>query len=66
MLFEKAIKIKWQDKIPDTGVLKKAGVQRMHTVLKLAQLRWIVIRMPDERVPKKVSKENYSRKMLSR
>ena len=48
--------IKWQDKIADTGVLKKAGMQSMHTVLKLAQLRWTghVIRMPDERLPKKV------------
>ena len=55
-LFEKAVKIKWQDKIPDTEVLKKAGMQSMHTVLKLAQLRWTghVIRMPDERLPKKV------------
>ena len=33
----KLLKIKWQDNIPDTEVLKKAG---MHTVLKLAQLRW--------------------------
>ena len=50
------IKIKWQDKIPDTEVLKKAGMQSMHTVLKLTQLRWTghVIRMPDERLPKKV------------
>ena len=42
--------------IPDTEVLKKAGMQSMHTVLKLAQLRWTghVIRMPDERLPKKV------------
>ena len=45
-----------QDKIPDTVVLKKAGMQNMHTVLKLAQLRWTghVIRMPDERLQKKV------------
>ena len=52
----KLLKIKWQDKIPDTEVLKKAGIQSMHTVLKLAQLRWTghVIRMPDERLPKKV------------
>ena len=49
-------KIKWQDQIPDTEVLKKAGMQSIHTVLKLAQLRWTghVIRMPDERLPKKV------------
>ena len=45
----KLLKIKWQDKIPDTEVLTKAGMQSMHTVLKLAQLRWTghVIRMPD-------------------
>ena len=42
--------------IPDTEVLKKAGVQSVHTLLKLAQLRWMshVTRMPDERPPKKV------------
>ena len=47
---------KRQDKIPDTEVLKKAGMQSMHTVLKLAQLRWTghVIRMSDERLPEKV------------
>ena len=55
-MFEKAVKNKWQDKIPDTEVLKKAGMQSMHTVLKLTQLRWTghVIRMPYERFPKKV------------
>ena len=52
----KLLKIKWQDTIPDTEVLEKAGMQSMHTVLQLAQLRWTghVIRMPDERLPKKV------------
>ena len=46
----------WQDKIPDTEVLKKAKMQSVHTLLKLAQLRWTghVTRMPDERLPKKV------------
>ena len=52
----KLLKIKWKDKIPDTEVLKKAGMQSMHTVLKIAQLRWTghFIKMPDERFPKNV------------
>ena len=52
----KLLKIRWQDKIPDTEVLKKAKMQSVHTLLKLAQLTWTghVTRMPDERLPKKV------------
>ena len=52
----KILKIRWQGKIPDTEVLKKAKMQSVHTPLKLAQLRWTghVTRMPDERLPKKV------------
>ena len=52
----KLLKIKWRDRIPDTGVLKRAGMQSVHTLLKLAQLRWTghVTRMPDERLPKKI------------
>ena len=52
----KILKIRRQDKIPDTKVLKKAKMQSVHTLLKLAQLRWTchVTRMPDERLPKKV------------
>ena len=52
----KLLKIKWQDRIPDTEVLKRAGMQSKHTLLKLAQLRWTVhvTRMPDERLPKKI------------
>ena len=52
----KLLKIKWQDRIPDTEVLKRAGMQSIHTLLKLAQLRWTghVTRMPDERLPKKI------------
>ena len=50
----KFLKIKWQDRIPDTEVLKRAGMQSVHTLPKLAQLRWTghVTRMPDERLPK--------------
>ena len=52
----KLLKIRWQDKIPDTEVLKKAKMQSVYTLLKLAQLRWTghVTRMLDERLPKKV------------
>ena len=54
----KPLKIKWQDRIPDTEVLKRAGMQSIHTLVKLAQLRWTnmayVTRMPDERLPKKI------------
>ena len=52
----KLLKIKWQDRIPDTEVLKRAGMQSVHTLLKLAQLRWTghVTRMPDEHLPKKI------------
>ena len=52
----KLLKIRWQDKIPDTEVLKKANMQSVHTLLNLAQLRWTghVTRMPDEQLPKKV------------
>ena len=52
----KLLKIKWQDRFPDTEVLKRGGMQSVHTLLKLAQLRWTghVARMPDERLPKKI------------
>ena len=48
----KLLKIKWQD----IEVLKRAGMQSVHTLLKLAQLRWTghAIRIPDERLPKKI------------
>ena len=50
----KLLKIKWQDRIPGTEVLKRARMQSVHTLTKLAQLRWTghVTRMPDERFPK--------------
>ena len=46
----------WQDRIPDTEVLKRAGMQSVHIFLKLALLRWTghVTRMPEERLPKKI------------
>ena len=34
----KLLKSRWQDKIPDTEVLKKAKMQSVHTLLKLAKM----------------------------
>ena len=52
----KLLKIRWQNKVPDTEVLKKSKMQSVHTLLNLAQLRWTghVTRIADERLPKKV------------
>ena len=52
----KLLKIRWQDKIPGTEVLKTAWMHSVHTLLKLTQLRWTghVTRMPDDRIPTKV------------
>ena len=52
----KLLKVKWQDRILDTEVLKRAGMKSVHTLLKMTQLRWtgLVIRMHEERLPKKI------------
>ena len=49
-------KIKWQGRIPDTVVLKRARMHSVHTLLKLAHLRWTghVTRILDECLPKKI------------
>ena len=48
------LSIKWQDMVPDTEVLTRAGIPNIHTLLQKAQLRWAghVTRMPDDRLPK--------------
>ena len=55
-LFRKLLKLKWQDRIPDTEVLKRAGMQSVCILLKLAHLRWTgyVTRMPVECLAKKI------------
>ena len=57
----KLLKIQCRNKTEHKEVLKKTGMQVMHTGSKLAQLRWTghFIRMPDERLPKKVYTDNY-------
>ncbi|XP_075779308.1 LOW QUALITY PROTEIN: uncharacterized protein LOC142827711 [Pelodiscus sinensis] len=50
------LRIRWQDKIPDTEVLSRASLPSVHTLLMSAQTRWAghVIRMPDERLTKQL------------
>ena len=45
----KLLKIRWQDKIPDTEVLKKANMRTYSIEACTAKMDW-----PDERLPKKV------------
>ena len=50
------MKVKWQDKIPDTQVLQQAGTISVEAVITASQLRWAghVIRMSEDRIPKLV------------
>ena len=52
----KILRIKQEDKIPDTEVLERAESESIHALLKRSQLRWAghVRRMPDCRIPKKL------------
>lgn len=52
----KLLNIKWQEKIPDTEVLTRAGLPSVYTMLMQSQLRWAghVVRMPDHRLPKRL------------
>ena len=50
------LRIKWQDKVPDTEVLQRAEMESIHAVLLRSQLRWAghVHRMEDNRLPKRL------------
>ena len=50
------LRIKWQDKTPDTEVLDQAGIPSIHSLLQQAQIRWAghVVRMTDSRLPKQL------------
>ena len=52
----KLLKLRRQDKIPDTEILKESRIQSVQTLLKLSQLRWTghATRMAAERLQKKV------------
>ena len=50
------LRIKWQDKIPDTEVLSRTNLPSIHTLLQKVQVRWAghVALMPDTRLPKQL------------
>ena len=52
----KILKIKWQEKIPDTEVLKRANLPSISALLQRSQLRWAghLHRLPDYRIPKQL------------
>ena len=50
------LRIKWQDKVPDTEVLQRAEMESTHALLLRSQLRWAghVLRMDDNCLPKRL------------
>ena len=52
----KLLKVKWQDKVPNTDILEQTGMSSVFTMLRKSQLRWAghVTRMSDERLPKRL------------
>ena len=55
-MLEKLLRIRWQDKIPDTEVLTRANLPSVHVMLQRAQTRWAghLCRMPDSRILKQL------------
>ncbi|VDL99183.1 unnamed protein product [Schistocephalus solidus] len=49
------LKLRWQDRIPDTEVLERAGLPSIYVQLKQLQLRWSGhVAMDDERIEKRL------------
>ncbi|XP_071500478.1 uncharacterized protein [Diadema antillarum] len=48
--------VRWQDKIPDTEILQRAGMKSMVAILRERRLRWLghVRRMDAGRIPKDI------------
>nr|VZI20511.1 unnamed protein product [Spirometra erinaceieuropaei] len=50
------LRLKWQDRIPDTDVLERTGILSTYAILRQIQLRWSghLVRGDDERLPKRL------------
>lgn len=53
---QRILGLKWQDKVPHTEILQRAGTISIEAMLARKQLRWIghVFRMPEQRLPRQV------------
>nr|VZI38510.1 unnamed protein product [Spirometra erinaceieuropaei] len=56
LCLRRILRLKWQDRIPDTDVLKRTGILSIYAILRQIQLRWSghLVRMDDERLPKRL------------
>ena len=50
------LKVRWQDKVPDTEIFHHAGMTSIHTLISKNQLRWAghVVRKDDNLLPKRI------------
>nr|VZI13244.1 unnamed protein product [Spirometra erinaceieuropaei] len=50
------LRLKWQDRIPDTDVLERTGIFSIYAIMRQIQLRWSghLVLMDDERLPKRL------------
>tara|TARA_B110001454_G_scaffold15635_1_gene14033 strand:+ start:278 stop:3463 length:3186 start_codon:yes stop_codon:yes gene_type:complete len=53
---KKLLHVTWEDKIPDTEILERTGLQCIQTLLRKNRIRWAghVTRMTDDRIPKQL------------
>lgn len=53
---QRILGLKWQDKVPHSEILLRAGTTSIETMLARKQLRWVghVFRMPEHRLPRQI------------
>nr|VZI07184.1 unnamed protein product [Spirometra erinaceieuropaei] len=54
------LRLNWQDRIPDTGVLERTGILNIYAILRQMHLRWSghLVRMDDEQLLKRLFYED--------
>nr|VZH97731.1 unnamed protein product [Spirometra erinaceieuropaei] len=56
LCLRRILRLKWQDRIPDTDVLERTGILSICAIMRKMQLRWSghLVRMDDKRLPKRL------------